>query len=603
MKKLLGTLLVFTLINNIFADISVKSFRKLENDMTARIDAPKQDQNGDVCAIIKVVTDQTGFIWEPDGLGIISSDWKNGEYWLYIPYGAKHLTIKHDKLGILRDYMYPLPIEKATVYELILTMGKVVTTIDETIESQWLVINSEPANSGIYINDVFMQQGVYQGKLKPGNYNYRIEAPLYHTEAGNLEISDSKKELNIKLKPAFGYISVNSAPENEATVIIDGKQLTSTTPCKSEELTSGEHTIKVLKDMFQPKTLKINVSDGQTQSVNFDMIPNFAELSITAPIEADIYINGVQKSKNTWNGRLNAGIYSIEARLDKYKTAIQDIEVIAGDKKLIDLQPSPIYGTLDIVTFPSGASILINGKDYGSTPNTIYKLLIGDYKVQIFKAGYVTVNKTLSVTEGENISMNENLIISKRQTSNAKIIEHIDKPSILNNIYVGVGIALTMNKNAERTMSNANSNTFRLGFLKEKYGVYTKVTTDFSSEKDNYSGSNIQNGFYYQTDQYNALSSKNRFGIIGGVLVNTKPLLFFAGGGWGYYNNLIESKLYNTIDNSFVKAIKLILDDSTKGFETEGGVGYKVGHFSFSVGVSTIKFKYSEINLGLGFIL
>ena len=42
--------------------ISVKSFERKENDMTARIDAPKKDQNGDVCAIIKVVTLQTGFI-------------------------------------------------------------------------------------------------------------------------------------------------------------------------------------------------------------------------------------------------------------------------------------------------------------------------------------------------------------------------------------------------------------------------------------------------------------------------------------------------------------------------------------------------------------
>ena len=78
--------------------ISIKSFERKENDMTARIDAPKKDQNGDVCAIIKVVTPQTGFIWEPDGLGIVSAEYKTGQYWLYVPYGAKRLTIKHDKL-------------------------------------------------------------------------------------------------------------------------------------------------------------------------------------------------------------------------------------------------------------------------------------------------------------------------------------------------------------------------------------------------------------------------------------------------------------------------------------------------------------------------
>ena len=62
--------------------ISVKSFEKRENDITARIEAPKKDQNGDLCAIIKVVTTQTGFVWDSDALGIISADYKTGEYWI-----------------------------------------------------------------------------------------------------------------------------------------------------------------------------------------------------------------------------------------------------------------------------------------------------------------------------------------------------------------------------------------------------------------------------------------------------------------------------------------------------------------------------------------
>jgi formylglycine-generating enzyme required for sulfatase activity len=48
--------------------------------MPACIDAPKKDQNGDVCAIIKVLTTQTGFIREPDGLGIVSAE-NSGNVW------------------------------------------------------------------------------------------------------------------------------------------------------------------------------------------------------------------------------------------------------------------------------------------------------------------------------------------------------------------------------------------------------------------------------------------------------------------------------------------------------------------------------------------
>jgi len=406
MKRLFITIFLISLMFNLFSEISVKSFRKLENDMTARVDAPKIDQNGDVCAIIKIVTTQTGFVWEPDGLGIISSDWKNGEYWLYVPYGAKHLTIKHDKLGILRDYMYPLPIEKACVYEMVLTTGKVITTVDETIESQWLVINTEPTDAAVYIENEFVKTGTYQNKIKPGSYSYRVEAPLYHSEAGKVEVTDTKKEISVKLNPAFGYVTVNTEPEKDAKVIIDGKNLTQNTPCKSEALASGEHTVQVLKEMYQPSTQKITVTDGQTTLVNLVMQPNFAELTITAP-EATIYVNNQRKTNGTWNGRLPAGVYSIEARREKYRSAKQDIDLTIGDVKNINLQPTPIYGSLDIMTTPAGATITIDGKEYGTTPNTVNRLLIGDYTVQLTKSDYATLNKTVSITDGKSLELTE----------------------------------------------------------------------------------------------------------------------------------------------------------------------------------------------------
>ena len=53
MKKLYITLFLLAAIISVSAEIAVKSFRKLENDMTARIDVPKKDQNGDVCNYIR----------------------------------------------------------------------------------------------------------------------------------------------------------------------------------------------------------------------------------------------------------------------------------------------------------------------------------------------------------------------------------------------------------------------------------------------------------------------------------------------------------------------------------------------------------------------
>jgi hypothetical protein len=183
-------LLVFSIA--VSAQIGVKSFRKLENDMTARIDAPLSDQNGDICAIIKIVTTHTGFTFDCGQIGIVKIVHKPSEIWIYVPYGAKRISISHPLLGMLRDYLFPQPIERATVYELVLISGTVVTTVQETIVSQWLVITPYPPDAMIYLNEKFVKNGIYQAKLRPGTYTYRVEAPKYYSEAGKIEITEKK---------------------------------------------------------------------------------------------------------------------------------------------------------------------------------------------------------------------------------------------------------------------------------------------------------------------------------------------------------------------------------------------------------------------------
>lgn len=52
-------------------NISVKSFRLLETDLTANLEGTKEiDQNGEVAALIKVITTERGFVFDVGMLGI-----------------------------------------------------------------------------------------------------------------------------------------------------------------------------------------------------------------------------------------------------------------------------------------------------------------------------------------------------------------------------------------------------------------------------------------------------------------------------------------------------------------------------------------------------
>jgi hypothetical protein len=314
MRKFLTFCLILLNVSPLFAQqLSVKSFRKLPNDLDARVNEPKRDQNGDVCAIIKIVTTQTGFSFDNGQIGIVKTVQKTAEVWVYVPYGTKRLTISHPNLGILRDYQIPIPIEKATVYELVLISGNVTVLVDETIVSQWLVINAKPTDAMIYINEKFVKNGIYQAKLKPGTYTYRVEAPKYHTEAGKIEITDSKKSLNVILKPAFGYISITSDPEQGAKIVIDGENTDKTTPCDSLKLSSGDHTVQAVKENFQPVAQKVTILDGKASTLKLSLTPNFADVVIQTMQAAEIFIDNESKGTGVWQGRLGTGVYTLEA--------------------------------------------------------------------------------------------------------------------------------------------------------------------------------------------------------------------------------------------------------------------------------------------------
>ena len=83
--------LLFVVIDVSSQTIAVKSFRKLETDQEARIASPKIDQNGKKCAIIKVVTTQTGFVFDFGMIGnAIATEQKTGELWVWVPAGARN---------------------------------------------------------------------------------------------------------------------------------------------------------------------------------------------------------------------------------------------------------------------------------------------------------------------------------------------------------------------------------------------------------------------------------------------------------------------------------------------------------------------------------
>ncbi|WP_373168787.1 PEGA domain-containing protein [Bacteroides cellulosilyticus] len=252
--------------------IQVTSFNRMETDVTARITAPQRDQNGEVCALIRIVTTEKDLMFEPDALGIVSRENKPGEIWLYIPRGARRISIMHDKFGVLRNYFYPDIIEKATVYEMEIQIGDGTQQTPTNTNTQLIVMRPDPATADIYIDDekVPTENGLFTATMKKGTHTYRVESPMYAPEAGIIDLGSEQKIMSVTLKPRFGYLEIFSLPEQDAKVFINN-ELAGQTPYKSDRMPLQEYRIRIEKDFFFPMDSTVTIFAGKTSSLTFKM--------------------------------------------------------------------------------------------------------------------------------------------------------------------------------------------------------------------------------------------------------------------------------------------------------------------------------------------
>ena len=146
MKRTIGFILLLLCVLMVQAQsLAVQSFRLDQTDLTANTAGTiVLDQNGQKCALVKVETTQTGFAFDAGSLGVVKTEQKVGEIWVYVPEGVKRLTISHQQLGVLRDYDLGQTLKRAKTYILKLASGEVQTIIKQSRTSQYVVFQVQP---------------------------------------------------------------------------------------------------------------------------------------------------------------------------------------------------------------------------------------------------------------------------------------------------------------------------------------------------------------------------------------------------------------------------------------------------------------------------
>ncbi len=445
MGKLIRFLLALMLLNVSLAassQISVKSFKELDTNLDATTYYPKKDINGKTCAIIKIFTTQTGFSFDNGSLGIVAVEQKPAEVWVYVPEGTMKLKITHPQLGHISNsddqgyyWIEQGRLKSGKEYKMEIVTGTVRIEVEQAkIQTGWLVFNSVPEGADIYLaenggEEKHIGTTPMNKKMPYGTYNYRAKRYKYHDDVGIARVDKTRVIMDLKLKPAFGSVSVSSQPQG-AKVFLDGEDTGKVTPCTIGEIASGRCDIRLRLKDYAPASQSVTVTEGMTASVNVTLEARFAHVTINSLPGAAIKVNGAEVGSGSYSNNMAEGIYDIEASLAGHRPVTKQIEVIVGVPQTIELRPTPIYGMLDVNSNPMGANITINGKSYGDTPTSIENLLVGDYDVVLTKPGYASVSQRVTVSE--NASASVDVKMQKGEMKNSQIDESALSVSAIN---------------------------------------------------------------------------------------------------------------------------------------------------------------------------
>lgn len=445
MGKLIRFLLALMLLNVSLAassQISVKSFKELDTNLDATTYYPKKDINGKTCAIIKIFTTQTGFSFDNGSLGIVAVEQKPAEVWVYVPEGTMKLKITHPQLGHISNsddqgyyWIEQGRLKSEKEYKMEIVTGTVRIEVEQAkIQTGWLVFNSVPEGADIYLaenggEEKHIGTTPMNKKMPYGTYNYRAKRYKYHDDVGIARVDKTRVIMDLKLKPAFGSVSVSSQPQG-AKVFLDGEDTGKVTPCTIGEIASGRCDIRLQLKDYAPASQSVTVTEGMTASVNVTLEARFAHVTINSLPGAAIKVNGAEVGSGSYSNNMAEGIYDIEASLAGHRPVTKQIEVIVGVPQTIELRPTPIYGMLDVNSNPMGANITINGKSYGDTPTSIENLLVGDYDVVLTKPGYASVSQRVTVSE--NASASVDVKMQKGEMKNSQIDESALSVSAIN---------------------------------------------------------------------------------------------------------------------------------------------------------------------------
>ena len=311
-------------------ELTIKEMKVSPTDLTAST-MPRMDRNGNPCGLVKVQLAAIGAQFE--GNVIQPTDYKTGEYWVYMTEGSYMLRIKHPNFVPLsinfRDYGIR-GIEPKTVYELTLLMPQIGQEIDDGM--RYLVMNVEPRNCTVYIDDKLqnVQNGSVSLRLSQGSHTYRVEAFGYAPETGQVVLGNSKSVKEITLRSVLASLNV-TCPTQGAEIYVND-ELKGTVHWNGQ-LAAGTYKVEARLQSHRSQQQNVTLADSENRTLSIPALtPITSSMDVNyQPVECEIWLDGQKlgTSPDIFRGIL-VGKHQMEIRKNGYESKTVTVNVEEG---------------------------------------------------------------------------------------------------------------------------------------------------------------------------------------------------------------------------------------------------------------------------------
>jgi hypothetical protein len=283
----------------------------------------------------------------------------------------------------------------------------------------------------------------------------RVEKNGYQTYSGSLPSSPAAGEtvdVYATLQPVqtVGSIYATSSPSGSA-VYLNGNYR-GVTPLTIDGLSPGTYSLEAEQTGYQSDQTTVTVRSGQQSNVQFTLKPVQQHGAITvtsSPSGAYVYMDGVYKGRTplTLNS-VSAKNHNIELDLAGYYDWATTVSVTSGVTRYVEARmaaiPSETTGAIDVVSYPAGANVYLDGNLQGQTsPSggfTISNVQVGSHTLKVALGGYQ--DYTTSVTVSKATTTHVSAALQPASGSATGSIEVTSSPSgagvYIDNAYKGV---------------------------------------------------------------------------------------------------------------------------------------------------------------------